>query len=189
MRTILQGLADIVSRNTSVQIQTAARNYLRTMRRRRTGRIRITTMSFILNFFDAMLDLNKSEDYKLFKTAMLGLDKEQKFNGKRENFADFCKLIQHKLDDTRLYEVLDIATEWIKAVSTNAIMVVNVFDKTRIKISKVKEHFELVWADTQHKSVADKTSKYFKNFGTTKPADDVGLNLARNTRRFKHVMC
>eukprot|EP00957_Ditylum_brightwellii_P197542 15049852-Ditylum_brightwellii.AAC.1 len=69
MKTRLQQLADSARRNTSVQIQTAARNYLR-RRRRRTARARIITMRLILKPFNAVLDLNKAEDCKLFEPAM-----------------------------------------------------------------------------------------------------------------------
>eukprot|EP00957_Ditylum_brightwellii_P106175 8099766-Ditylum_brightwellii.AAC.1 len=79
--------------------------------------------------------------------------------------------------------------EWTKTAPSNVTTVGNALGKTRIESQKVKEHVDLVWADTQQGSAADRTPKYFKNFGAAKPADDAGLQLARNNRRLKHTMC
>eukprot|EP00957_Ditylum_brightwellii_P093232 7099129-Ditylum_brightwellii.AAC.1 len=76
--------------------------------------------------------------------------------------------------------------KWNKVVPSNAATVVNTFDKTGIKTPIVKEHVDLVWAETQHRSAVDKSPKYFGNFGTTKHVDNARLTLVRNTRRLKH---
>eukprot|EP00957_Ditylum_brightwellii_P191570 14585517-Ditylum_brightwellii.AAC.1 len=56
-------------------------------------------MSFILNPYDATLDLSDKEDRKMFEFGTKGLEESQQFNGKKEIFNDFAKLIGHKMKE------------------------------------------------------------------------------------------
>eukprot|EP00957_Ditylum_brightwellii_P037466 2833797-Ditylum_brightwellii.AAC.1 len=66
-------------------------------------------MAFILNPYDAILDLSNKEDRKMFKLGMKGLEEKQRFNGRKEAFNDFSKLIGHKMKEVRVLEALEVA--------------------------------------------------------------------------------
>eukprot|EP00957_Ditylum_brightwellii_P170995 13017195-Ditylum_brightwellii.AAC.2 len=70
------------------------------------------TMSFILNPYNNALDLSDEEDRKLFETGSKGLESAQQFDGRKETFNDFLKLVSHQLKKVRLTEVLEITTKW-----------------------------------------------------------------------------
>eukprot|EP00957_Ditylum_brightwellii_P080175 6097905-Ditylum_brightwellii.AAC.1 len=67
----------------------------------------ISKMSFILNPYDANLDLGNKDNQKLFVDATRGLPKGQKFDGKKESFLVYIKLIGHLLGDLRVEEILN----------------------------------------------------------------------------------
>ena len=54
-------------------------------------------MAFILNTFEANLDLTDKNDRKLFPEASKGLKDENLFDGKRKNFEKNSKLIEKKI--------------------------------------------------------------------------------------------
>eukprot|EP00957_Ditylum_brightwellii_P136296 10394663-Ditylum_brightwellii.AAC.1 len=114
-------------------------------------------MAFILNPYDATLDLSDKEDRKMFKIRTKGLEESQRFNGKKGSFNDFAKLIGHKMKEIRVLEALDVATEWDDPAPSNATKVVNIFENTGKEAKKVKTHIEMVWAETQHGIAADQT--------------------------------
>eukprot|EP00957_Ditylum_brightwellii_P040262 3046746-Ditylum_brightwellii.AAC.1 len=89
----------------------------------------------------------------MFEIGTKGLDEKQRFNGRKDGFNNFLKLIGHKMRE---------------AHPNNATKVVNIFESA------------------DHGSAVDQTTKYFKNFGGTKPADLIELTGARNARRLKH---
>ena len=52
-------------------------------------------MAFILNPYSVDLDLSDKDDRKLFQQGCKGIKKEADFfDGKREDFDDFCKLME-----------------------------------------------------------------------------------------------
>ena len=56
---------------------------------------------FILNPYEVSLDLSDKDDRKLFKEGSKGLKEEELFDGKKQNFSTFMKLIekQSKIPD------------------------------------------------------------------------------------------
>ena len=56
-------------------------------------------MAFILNPFDIDLDLSDKDDRKRFEEASKGLSEKSFFNGKRETFAAFSKLMEKEFND------------------------------------------------------------------------------------------
>eukprot|EP00957_Ditylum_brightwellii_P013434 1014199-Ditylum_brightwellii.AAC.1 len=85
--------------------------------------------TFILNPYDGDIDLSNKEGRKLYNTGCTGVEKEQRFDGSKEKFSDFQKLIGHQMNDLRMMEVLDVAVAWDAATpaSRNPNEVVNVF--------------------------------------------------------------
>ena len=68
--------------------------------------------TFLLNPYDTKLDLTDKEDRKLYQEACRGLQETDRFNGKREIYSNFVKLMEKQLQDTRLMECLMIPTTW-----------------------------------------------------------------------------
>eukprot|EP00957_Ditylum_brightwellii_P196372 14961783-Ditylum_brightwellii.AAC.1 len=68
-------------------------------------------MVFILNPYDAALDLLDKEDRKMFEIRTKGLEESQRFDGKKGSFNNFAKLIGHKMKEIRVLEALGVATE------------------------------------------------------------------------------
>eukprot|EP00957_Ditylum_brightwellii_P188972 14385588-Ditylum_brightwellii.AAC.1 len=54
-------------------------------------------MAFLLNPFDAALNLSNKEDRKLFKAGTKGLSNNLKLTGKKEKFNGFRKLIGERI--------------------------------------------------------------------------------------------
>eukprot|EP00957_Ditylum_brightwellii_P109841 8378000-Ditylum_brightwellii.AAC.1 len=75
------------------------------------------------------------------------------------------------MKEVRVPEALEVAVEWAEAHPRNATKVMNIFESSSNESKKTEEHVDLVWAETDHGSAADRTPKYFKNFGRTNPAD------------------
>ena len=106
MRTRSQGRAGTAENEASVLIQNTVRIRLAKKKRSRLrSRARTTrnpvlgNMAFILNPYDAILDLSNKEDRKMFEIGTKGLDEKQRFNGRKEAFNDFSKLIGHKMKE------------------------------------------------------------------------------------------
>ena len=152
----------------------------------------IPTMStFLLNPYDATLNLNNKEDRKLFQDACKGLKEKDHFEGGRAKYSDFVKLIEREFNTTRVMEALSISVQWNdNASSANERMrvhkngIVDVFSSNKVTKEQVLAHSNLVWSDLPH---GHQDLKHFQSF-TTDPADDAELNEARNKRRLKHVM-
>ena len=67
--------------------------------------------AFLLNPYDAILDLNSKEDRKLFQDGCEGLKEKDLFDGRREAYSDFAKLIEQQFNTTRVMESLIIPTK------------------------------------------------------------------------------
>ena len=62
--------------------------------------------NFLLNPYDATLDLNNKEDRKLFQDACKGLKDKDLFGGERQKYSDFVKLMEKEFNTTRVMESL-----------------------------------------------------------------------------------
>ena len=68
--------------------------------------------SFFVNPYSQVLDLSDKSHLKLYTGGCKGLDKELKFDGKRENYNNFVKLISQKLSNRKVKECPKIMTSW-----------------------------------------------------------------------------
>ena len=148
-------------------------------------------MAFILNPYLADLDLSDKDDRKLFQEGCKDFKKEADFfDGKREDFDDFCKLMEKEFEQTKMMECLYVPTSWptTGTAEQNRIPeadgMVDIFETHQLEREKVRDYSELVWADTTH---GGNTPKYYVNFATA-PGSTSALKKVRNQRRLCHVM-
>ena len=146
---------------------------------------------FLLNPYDAPLDLADKDDRKLYQEACKGLRDKDLFDGKRENYSNFLKLIEKDLSATRLLDSLKIHTIWDAHASTLAGQkipktngLIDIFKSNKATKEQVEEHVNLVWSDSTYGVT---TPKYFTIFDSA-PTDTDTLNSLRNTAKLKHVM-
>eukprot|EP00957_Ditylum_brightwellii_P176674 13456821-Ditylum_brightwellii.AAC.1 len=97
------------------------------------------------------------------------------------------KLIGHELEEIRVTEALDIATECNTSDTAprNPTVIKNIFENKNVTLKETKKYVDLVWVETDHRGADDKTPNYFKKFTTT-PASSAELKDARNQRKLKH---
>ena len=151
----------------------------------------VTTMAFLLNPYDAELDLSNKEDRKLFTEGCKGVKEKDIFDGKKQNYSTFVKLIEMNLSSTRTMDALKINTKWVAGGDIDATKrdplqegEIDLFESNKVTKRQIEEYTALVWEDT---SFGADTPKYFKAFGTA-PTDTAELNKLRNARKLKHVM-
>eukprot|EP00957_Ditylum_brightwellii_P129228 9856417-Ditylum_brightwellii.AAC.1 len=73
-----------------------------------------------------------------------------------------------------------MAVKWNDAMNAKDLPeFVDIFVNNRMSSEKVREYVDIVWAATV---IGGTTPKYFKKYGTTKPADTPALEANRNTR-------
>ena len=84
----------------------------RTIRAYRAGnRNTVIKIRFILNPYDANLDLAESkDDRKLFQETCKGLEGSDKFSGKKTTYNDFATLLGKFFGNVRVMETLMILT-------------------------------------------------------------------------------
>jgi len=148
-------------------------------------------MFFQLSPYDAVLDLSKNEDRKLYLEATNGLKEANLFSGKKMEFDKISKLMGKAFKDVRVMEVLMIPTKWdtanadaaLKRVPTEAGLL-NLFKDSKVTKEQVKANSDLVWSDSKFGAT---TPAYFKRFDVT-PTDNTTLNAARNHAKMKHVI-
>ena len=148
------------------------------------------TTPFLFNPYDATLDLTDKDDRKLYQEACKGLSKDDRFDGKRENYPNFVKLLEQQLQDVRVMETLEVPTAWDSSATNPDDQrlpiqtdVVDIFKSHKATSEQVEHYCDLVWANTAHAS----TPEYFAHFDNP-PTDDAALTLLRNTRRLKHII-
>ena len=103
--------------------------------------------TFLLNPYDAKLDLTDKEDRKLYQEACQGLKEADRFSGKREEYTNFVKLIEKQLHDTRLMECLLTPTTWDVAA-------------TSIEDKKIPIEDDMVDIFRSHKATKDQVATY-----------------------------
>ena len=133
------------------------------------------------------LDLTKKDHLRLYIDGCAGLREEVKFDGKSENYPSFVKLIGKQMEEIRVKECLQIATEW-DTTGTNPefpveARILNLFDTNGATKAQINHHVGLIWADTDK----DQTDELPITVDT-KPRDDAELDKIRNFLRLKHAM-
>ena len=146
--------------------------------------------AFLLNPYDGDLDLNDKEDRKLFKDGCVGLKEKDLFDGKKQNYTNFCKLLEPELESVRLMECMTIPTEWPttgtaeqKRVPTEEGMI-DIFNSNLCTVDELEDYCDLVWSTSAY---GNATAWYFDRFDTA-PTNTNQLNKLRNKRQLKHVM-
>ena len=148
-----------------------------------------TMMSFIINPYEQTFDLTDRAHLKLYTDGCQGLAKEVKFDGKRENYGNFVKLIGKIMDARRIKGNLKIATTWETTGTIpelpNADGMQDLFNSNSATEEQVDEHCRLVWseADFNHADSAKLLTRV-----VTKPVDINTLNAVRNKMKLKHAM-
>eukprot|EP00957_Ditylum_brightwellii_P009215 697407-Ditylum_brightwellii.AAC.1 len=139
--------------------------------------------TFILNPYDGDIDLSNKEGRKLYNAGCTGVKKEQRFDGSKERFSDFQKMIRHQMNNLCMMDVMNVAVAWDATTPApqNPSKVTNVFDSHRITQAQVERNTDLVWATTAHGGGANETPSYFKIFGVL-PTDVV---VPRNQRKLR----
>ena len=69
-------------------------------------------VAFILNSYDAELNLTDKDDRKMYNDACKGLKEANLFDGKKENYTNFVKLIKKEFKTMRGMKTLDITKSW-----------------------------------------------------------------------------
>ena len=148
-------------------------------------------MAFMLNPYDADLDLSNKEDRKLFTEGSKGVREKDIFDGKKQNYNNFVKLIQGDLSARRTMGALKINTKWVTGGDVDASKrmplpegEIDLFESNRATKEEIEEYTDLVWEDTDF---GTSTPKYFKAFDTV-PTDKAMLDKFCNRQKLKHVM-
>ena len=130
--------------------------------------------SFLSNPYDVTLNLADKDDGKLFQEGCKGLKNKDIFDGKKQNYGNFVKLIQRELNTTRTMAALEVSTKWdSKDSSTEAKRIptsdgiINIFKLNKATFEVIKEHCNCVWETTPF---GTDTPKYSKTFATA-PTD------------------
>ena len=146
-------------------------------------------MAFLINPYDADLNLADKDDRKLFKDGCSGLKEGDLFDGKKENYVNFTKLLEKELESVRLMECLKIPTEWVAEGNVTARRVpilakkIDIFHSNLCNKDQLSAYCDLVWAQSN----LGNTSKFFDIFETP-PTTTAELETVRNKRKLKHVM-
>ena len=150
----------------------------------------MSNTAFLLNPYKADLDLSDKDDRKLFAEASKGLKEENLFDGKRENFSTFSKLIEKEFHDVRIMQCLNVPTLWNVGAGTAAERqtpiadgMVDFFSSFRGTRRKLQDYCDLVWASTN----LTNTPRLFDIFPTA-PTTTEELNDLRNQRRLRHII-
>ena len=109
-------------------------------------------MAFFINPYDADLNLADKDDRKLFKDGCSGLKEGDLFDGKKENYVNFTKLLEKELESVRLMEYLKIPTEWVAEGNATARRVpilakkIDIFHSNLCNKDQLSAYCDLVWA-------------------------------------------
>ena len=66
----------------------------------------------MLNPYDVILNLGNKDDRKLFTDGCNSLKAEDLYDGKKQNYGNFVKIIEGELNATRTMEALEVNTMW-----------------------------------------------------------------------------
>ena len=147
--------------------------------------------SFILNPDDATLDLADKDDRKLFQEGSKELQEKDIFDDKKDSYGNFVKLIERKINSTRIMEALEVCIAWGKGAETaegeripEKDGIVNIFKSIKVSSDTIVKHYDVICATT---AFGLATAEYFKWF-TKATTNTATLEAERNSRRLKHVM-
>ena len=131
----------------SAREQRLAASLIQNVYRRRP--IPIPTMAaFFLNPYSQVLNLSDKSHLKLYTDGCKGLEKDLEFDGKRENFNDFDKLIRQKMSNRKVKECFIIATEWetTGTVPEQPRTFKDMLANSESKSDEMEDHCNRVWS-------------------------------------------
>ena len=106
-------------------------------------------MAFMISPYKQVLDLTDKSHLKLFTDGCKGLPTEVKFNGTREKYGDFAKLIGKAMDTRRVKDILKVATNWETTGLLPEVPIADdfkdIFTSNSVTNKEVDEHCKLVW--------------------------------------------
>ena len=142
---------------------------------------------FLVNPYDQTFDLTKKEHLKLFMDGCEGLEKDLRFDGKKENYDNFVKLIEKKMRRTRVIDALEVAISWDNSGTApeDADEVIDLFTSNGATKEQVSTHCDIVWNTEDH---THPSSEFNFCRATTKPTTTAGLDKLRNCFKLKHAM-
>ena len=101
--------------------------------------------------YDAILDISKGEDHKLYLEVTKVLKEAIQFNGKKVEYDKFSKLVGKSFKDVRVMEILMVPTEWDNTNTDAELQKLpkkgksrNLFDDNKVTTEQVKAKSELV---------------------------------------------
>ena len=147
-------------------------------------RQRPARMVSYLNPYDKPIDLDTQAGLKLYSEAKKGLDKEDRYDGSKEKFSKFAKLMGKIFKTYRTMEIYKVPTAWEANAPANPTPegIIDLFESNAVTKEQVKAQADKVWAETTHGA---NTPQYFKIF-PTKPVDTTELDERRNAAKMKH---
>lgn len=138
---------------------------------------------FLLNPYDADLDITNKEDRRLYVDACKGISGYE-FGGERDKIGQFLKLLEVEMSNKRLTQALNVAISW-KPTSRNPEKKANLLEDNSILTDQVTKHVDLIWSESGHG--ATDTPEFFIDIPTP-PTTTSELEDIRNKFRLKHVI-
>ena len=162
------------------------RQFLRTQLLTKRSATKQKSMTFLLNPYDKELDISTKEGLQLYGIAKKGLEKEDRFDGTKEKYSKFVKLMGKAFKTYRMKNILKVPTSWEAGVPANPTKegIVDLFESNTLTRKQVNAQADKVWSESKFGAT---TPEYFKIFAT-KPTDDASLDAERNATKFKHAM-
>ena len=102
---------------------------------------------FFINPYDQALDLTKKEHLKLFMDGCAALEKDLRFDGKKENYDNFVKLMEKKMAQTSVIEALESSVTWkyTGKAPENVDEIFDIFAYNGATRDQVSTHCDIVW--------------------------------------------
>ena len=97
------------------------------------------SITFLLNPYDKELDLGTKEGSQLYGAVKKGLEKEVRYDGTKEKYSYFTKLMGKAFKTFRLTDILKVPTEWEGTKPANPIkdQIVDLFQSNTVTTKQV----------------------------------------------------
>ena len=143
--------------------------------------------AFFVNPYSQVLNLSDKSYLKLYTDGCKGLERKIKFDGKRENFNDFVKLISQKMSNRKVKECLAIATEWATSGKNPEQPTVfkDIFATSKSTSDEITDHCDRIWSTEDFAHV---DSSKLPKIVAIKPTNTKELDVIRNQLKLKHAM-
>ena len=122
------------------------RQFLRTQPLTKRSATKQKNMTFLLNPYDKELDISTKEGLQLYGTAKKGLEKEDRFDGTKEKYSKFVKLMDKAYKTYRMKNILKVPTSWEAGVPANPTKegIVDLFESNTLTRKQVNDQADKV---------------------------------------------